>query len=83
MNAKIINISLDLLAKVLHMPAGIKIIGVNKELSQPRLVELLVESPDLPEVREYERIPQADLILQLGYCKACNDTHIVKSEITD
>ena len=83
MNAKIIQISLDLLTELLHLPPGVKITGIDKKLINPYQIELLIESPEFPEVPKYWSVPSGKLIHHSEFCEVCNFTNIVKAEITD
>ncbi len=63
MNRGIVKVDMGVLADLLHLPAGHRIITARQADAFTETVELLVEGPDLPTVAADQKTPWVQLLV--------------------
>ena len=78
-----VEISMDFLRQLLKLPESVKFLAVKQDWTTEfgRKFEVLIESPDLPEVLQYDAIPRAKIILNAEFCAVDEITHIVAGTV--
>ena len=77
-----VEISMDFLRQLLKLPESVKFLAVKQTATEfGRKFEVLIESPDLPEVLQYDAIPRAKIILNAEFCAVDEITHIVAGTV--
>ncbi len=78
-----VEISLDFLRQLLKLPQSVKFLAVKQDWVNEfgRKFEVLIESPDLPEVLQYDAIPRAKIRLNIEFCAVDEITHIVAGTV--
>ena len=71
----ILPVSVELLAQVLRVPQGCKIVDVRMATWPPHTLELLVDRPGIT-LAELELPPRITLIYEVAQCETCRQTRI-------
>jgi len=78
-----VRINLAYLARLMKLPPHIKLTKVRQDWIMERSgsFEVLVESPELKEVPEYSKIPDAEIWQHYDFCREDEVSHLVKGEV--
>ena len=85
MKAGVMQITMPMLARLLHLPEGVRVLAIEQSL-QHRVqdkFEVVLEGVGLPEAPEGNPIPWVNCKIHTEWCSQDERVHVTHSEITE